>query len=342
MKLKKPKPLYAGDTIATVSVSLGLAGDADILWKYELGKKRLEEMFELQVQAAPNSMKGSQYLENHPQARAEDIMWAFENKNINAIIANIGGYDSIKLLPFIDTDVIKRNPKIFIGYSDAMNVHLLCYKAGLSTFYGHNLLPVIAEAQGFHRYSEKWFRKTLFDNSPIGVIEPADDWAFEVVNHSDKNFKRSYYPNSGYELIQGRGIARGHLIGGHTDIITLENKALILDAADFDNAILFIEDIPECFSSGQAREFFVRLGKSGILQKLSGIIIGKICENVSFDEHGRAIKDVISNEFQERDLPVLYGLNFGHSSPIFIIPYGAKGEINCDLKSFAILDSGVE
>jgi muramoyltetrapeptide carboxypeptidase LdcA involved in peptidoglycan recycling len=92
-------------------------------------------------------------------------------KDINAIIANIGGNDSKKIIPFIDTAVIKNNAKIFIGYSDVMNVHLLCYKAGLSTFYGHNLLPVIAETPNFHKYSEKWFKKTLFDASPIGFIE---------------------------------------------------------------------------------------------------------------------------------------------------------------------------
>ena len=144
MKLEKPGHLSAGDTIATVSVSNGWAGDPDIFWKYELGKKRLEDIFGLKVQAAPNSMRGHEYLNNNPKARADDIMWAFENKAVKAIIANVGGNDSIQIIPFIDPAVIKTNPKIFIGFSDAINLHLLCYKAGLSTFYGHNLLSTIA------------------------------------------------------------------------------------------------------------------------------------------------------------------------------------------------------
>ena len=114
MNLIKPKRLSAGDTIATVSTSHGWAGEKNMRWKYELGKKRLEDIFGLKVLAAPNSMKGSEYLRNNPQARADDIMWAFGNNNIDAIIANVGGDDSIKVIPFIDSEIIKNNPKIFM------------------------------------------------------------------------------------------------------------------------------------------------------------------------------------------------------------------------------------
>lgn len=341
MELKKPRHLSAGDTIATVSISHGWAGEQNILWKYELGKKRLETIFNLKVIPAPNSMKGFEYLKNNPQARADDIMWAFENKDINAIIANVGGNDSIKVIPFIDSVVIKNNPKIFIGYSDVMNIHFLCYKAGLSTFYGHNFLPTIAEAQGFHPYSEKWFKKTLFDISPIGSIEPSENWTYENQNYDEKNFKRNYYPNPGYELIQGEGIARGRLIGGHTGISGFEKESITLTGDDFKDSILFIEDIPEFFTPDSITNFFKWLGYNGFLQKINGIIIGRICENNSFDKHSIEIKNVINGEFGLKNLPVLYGLNFGHSSPMFIIPYGAKAEINSENKSFVILESGV-
>jgi muramoyltetrapeptide carboxypeptidase LdcA involved in peptidoglycan recycling len=115
MGIEKPKHLSAGDTIATISCSHGWAGEQKYLWKYELGKRRLEETYGVKVISAPNSMKGYEYLNKNPQARADDITWAFENKNINAVIANMGGNDSIKVIPFIDSAVIKNNPKIFIG-----------------------------------------------------------------------------------------------------------------------------------------------------------------------------------------------------------------------------------
>ena len=340
MALIKPKRLISGDTFCTVSVSHGWAGDINTKWRYDCGKKRLEDLYGLNVLPAPNSMRGNDFLSKHPEARADDIMWAFENKNIKAIIANVGGNDSIKLLPFIDATLIKNNPKIFIGMSDVMNINLLCLKSGLSTFYGHNLFT-IGEAQGFHSYSGKWFRKSLFETVPIGIIEPSDNWTCDKLDPHNENFVREYYQNAGYELIQGQGIAQGSLIGGHTGIMWLENEPIALSANDYKNSILFIEDIPEFFSPDNLKDFLIWLGRNEFLQKLNGIIIGKLSEKVSFEKHSAVIKNVIGNEYGLRNLPVLYGLNFGHTSPIIVIPYGAKAEINCEKKSFAILEAGV-
>ena len=341
MNLMRPAHLTAGDEIATVSCSHGWSGEQNVLWKYELGKKRLEETYGLKVIPAPNSMKGSEYLTKNPQARAEDIIWAFENKSIKAIIANMGGNDSQRIIPFIDLSVIHKNPKIFLGCSDVMNIHLLCYKAGLSTFYGHNLLPTIAEQQGFHEYSNKWFKKALFVPSPLGMIEASKDWTYEMPDYKDKDFKRNYFINQGYEVIQGRGIARGKLMGGHTGIMNLENDAIVLSLNDFTKAILFFEDIPSFFTAENITAFIKWLGEKGFLQVLNGIIIGKICENNSFSQYGDIIRNIISNEYGMQHLPVLYGLNFGHSSPTFIIPYGAEAEINCEDKTFSIVEAGV-
>lgn len=113
--LIKPKRLQPGDIVATVSPSWGGAGDAEIRWRYEQGVKRLEEVFSLTVIPMPNSLNGSEYLYNNPEARAEDIMTAFKDTRVKAIIANIGGEDSIRLLPYIDFNVIRENPKIFYG-----------------------------------------------------------------------------------------------------------------------------------------------------------------------------------------------------------------------------------
>jgi len=340
MTLIKPKRLICGDTISTVSISHGWAGDENRKWRYDLGKKRLEDLYGLNVLPAPNSMRGSDFLSKNPQARADDIMWAFENKNVKAIIANVGGNDSIKLLPLIDSTVIRNNPKIFIGMSDVMNINLLCLKAGLSTFYGHNLFT-LGEAQGFHSYSEKWFRKTLFDPIPFGIIEPSDNWTCEKTDPYDEKFIRNYYPNKGYELIQGQGTVRGKLVGGHTGIMWVENEAIALTAEDYNESILFIEDIPEFFSPNSIRDFLKWLGENGFLQRLNGIIIGKINEHIPFEEHSIVIKNIVGTEYGLKNLPVLYGLNFGHTSPTFAIPYGVMSEINCNKNSFSILESGV-
>jgi muramoyltetrapeptide carboxypeptidase LdcA involved in peptidoglycan recycling len=338
--LTKPQKINKGDTIATISPSNGWAGDKDKLWKYTLGVKRLNEL-ELNVIPAPNSLKGSEYLSQNPQARAEDIMWAFENKEIRAVISNVGGNDSIKIIPYINPNTIKQNPKIFIGYSDVMNLHILCYKCGLSSFYGDNLLHPIAEAQGWHPYSKMWFKKVLFDTLPIGIIKPSADWTYEDTEYINTNHIRKYYPNEGYQIIQGHGKVSGLLFGGHTGLMELENTSLELSADDYAGKILFIEDITEFFTPEGMAEFFQWLGNKGALQKLKGIVIGKLNQNISFDNHEKSILSVINNEFGLSELPIIYGLNFGHSSPMCVLPYGAIAEIDCEKKKFFILESGV-
>ena len=338
-QLIKPRRLKEGDVIATLSPSHGWAGDSETRWKYNLGVSRLQEIG-LRVLAAPNSLRGSKYLSENPQARAEDIMWAFENKEVHAIIANIGGNDSIKVIPYIDKKLISENPKIFIGYSDVMNIHLLCYHCGLSSFYGDNLLHPIADQSGWHEYSKKWFIKILFDPSSPGIIEPSRDWTFEPSDYISPEKKRKYYPNGGHWIIQGEGVATGRLIGGHSAIMELAGTSIELSAEDYDGAILFYEDIPMFFDEKSISAFLDYLGQNHILQRLNGIIIGKSNENASFSDRARLIHRIVQEKYS-CSFPIMYGLNFGHSSPMFPLPYGVLSEINCENNTFSILESGV-
>lgn len=336
LQLIKPQKLNKGDTIATVSPCLGISGNPDVLWKYNIGKACLENMG-LKVVSAPNSQKGEEYLRKNPQARAYDLLWAFENKNINAIIANIGGNDSQKVLPFLNTESIARNPKIFIGYSDVMNIHLYCRRAGLSTFYGHNLLPTLAETPSVHPYSLKWFKKMLFDNGVIGEISPSDFYSCDDNNYTDKNYVKKYKKDNGFLWIQGKDKASGRLFGGHTGLKDFE----LLTVDDFEDTILFLEDISEFFTPRKLADFVDWLGRTGCLQKLKGLIIGKLCSDEPFKEHKKALLKIINGKYGLTNLPIIANMNFGHTSPIFILPYGAKAEINCNNKSFSITESGV-
>lgn len=336
--LIKPPKLNIGDKIATISPAWGVAGEPQCLWKYNLGKERLENLG-LTVIAAPNSMKGEQYLSEHPEARAEDIVWAFENADIKAIIANIGGSDSIRLIPYLNAKTIIENPKIFIGYSDIINLHLFCLEAGLSTFYGHNLLPVIAESPCFHPYSEKWFKTVLFSNSPIGTIDPSPTYSCDENNYVDPSTRKTYHEDNGYIWVQGKGLVRGCLYGGFSKMII--GTSLEPQAADFKDTILFIEDIPEFFSSRQLADFVDWLGSIGALQVLRGILIGKLCGYEPFDAHQNALLRIVNDKYGLRQLPIIANMNFGHTSPMCILPYGAVAEIDCDSKQFSILESGV-
>ncbi|CAM5200101.1 hypothetical protein UACE39S_03933 [Ureibacillus acetophenoni] len=214
--LIKPKKLNPGDRVATVSPSWGGAGELELRWRYEQGVKRLEEVFGLEVVPMPNSLKGADYLYQNPQARAEDLMTAFKDESIKGIIANIGGDDSIRLLPYIEFNVIRENPKIFMGYSDVTISHLFCLKAGISSFYGPAILTDFAENVEMDPYTVEMVYRTLFSNEVIGEIQPANKWTSERLEwvESNKNQRRTMNENTGYELLQGTGVVQGRLIGG--------------------------------------------------------------------------------------------------------------------------------
>src|SRR5699024_10309276 len=207
------KKLQHGDTVATVSPSWGGAGDPEIRWRYEQGIKRLKDVFGLNVVAMPHSLKGSKYLYDHPEARAEDLMNAFKDDQIKGIFANIGGEESIRLLPYIDFDVIRQNPKIFMGYSDVTISHLFCLKAGISSFYGPAILTDFAENVAMYPYTIEMVERTLFTNETIGEIQPPNKWTSEAINwdEASKNKPRTMHPNTGYEVLQGTGLVQGRL-----------------------------------------------------------------------------------------------------------------------------------
>lgn len=334
-RLIKPERLHKGDTIATISPSWGCAGSSRVRWEYELGCERLRALG-LNVVAAPNSLKGTTALRNSPEARAEDINWAFENKDVKAIIANIGGNDSERLFPYLSASIIKDNPKIFCGYSDVMALHFFCYRQGLMTFYGDNLLTNVAENPDWHSYSRHWFEKAFFDASPMGRIEPSKDWSYGGCKHTDKNYTRNYIVNQGYCRVQGKGSVTGNLFGGHLGLADME-----LRPEDFDGCIFFFEDIPECCRPVDMAAFFDMLGQRGYLQHMNGIILGKMRLPGSFEPYSIKLREVISGKYGLNELPVMGDMNFGHTSPIFILPYGAEARLDVDKISFDITESGV-
>ena len=134
----KPQVLKHGDKVATISLSWGGAGE--LPHRYAQGKKQLQEIFGLEVVQTANALKSADYIYKNPKARADDLMEAFSDPSITAIISNIGGEDSIRTLPFIDLNIIQANPKILLGFSDTTVTHLACYKAGLTSFYGTSVL----------------------------------------------------------------------------------------------------------------------------------------------------------------------------------------------------------
>ena len=342
--LIKPKMLKAGDKVATISLSWGGAGEPDLRWRYEQGIERLHSVFGLEVVATPNSLKGGDYLYENPQARAEDLMNAFKDPSIKGIFSNIGGSESIRLLPYIDFDVIRDNPKVFIGYSDSTITHLFCHKAGISSFYGPAILMDFAENVEMHDYTVEALKKTLFTASEIGEVKPATEWTSErlewIIENKDK--KRQMNPNRGYDLLQGSGVVQGRLIGGCIEVLEFAKGTPLWPAKEYwKDSILFFETSEELPTPANIEYWLRNYGTQGILQQAKGIIFGKPQNEKYYEEYKESIR-LIMKELSLESLPILYNLNFGHAEPKFVLPYGAMAEIDCDNRKFSILDSGVE
>ncbi|MEG0307260.1 MAG: LD-carboxypeptidase [Clostridium sp.] len=344
MNLIKPLGLKKGDKVATISLSWGGAGDKEILWRYNQGKKRLMEEFGLQVVEMPNTLKGTEYIYNNPESRARDLMMAFEDKSIKAIFSCIGGEESIRLLPYINFETIRNNPKIFMGYSDTTVNHMMCLKAGISSFYGPSVLAEFAENVKMHDYTSHWVNKVLFDNDTIGNIFPSDNWTSEYLpwDECNKDIKRAVYPSSGYELLQGKGCVSGQLIGGCIEVLEMvKGTELWPNKEIWNNAILFLET-SEDKPSPKYFEYWLRnYGSQGILNNINGIIFGKPYDNMYYEEYKNVILKVVKEELGLTELPIMINMNFGHTAPMMIIPYGAVGEINCEENKFSIVESGV-
>lgn len=342
--LIKPKMLQAGDKVATISLSWGGAGEPDLKWRYEQGVERLKEVFQLEVVPMSNSLKGDNYLYENPKARAEDLMNAFKDASIKAIISNIGGSESIRLLPYIDFDIIRDNPKIFIGYSDSTVTHLFCHKAGISSFYGPAVLMDFAENVEMHAYTVDALKRTLFSNDVIGEVKPAIEWTSERLEWiiENKNKQRQMNPNKGYEVLQGTGIVQGRLIGGCIEVLEFaKGTSLWPEESYWKDSILFFETSEEMPEPGFIEYWLRNYGSQGILQNAKGIIFGKPQSEKYYDEYKESILKIMK-ELDLHELPILYNLNYGHTEPKFVLPYGALAEINCNNGTFSILESGVE
>ena len=344
--LKKPKSLKSGDTIATVSLSWG--GPGTFSYRYEAGKKQLEEVFGVKVVEMPNTCKPDEWLQQNPQARADDLMQAFSDPNIDAIFSTIGGDDSIRLLPYFDLEVIKNNPKIFMGYSDTTVSHFACLKAGLASFYGPSIMSGFAENCGLFSYMESSVRQTLFSNSPIGLIPQAEEWTDERLdwsNAENQKVRRPLHKALGWKLLQGNGKARGRLIGGCFEVIeTIKSTDLWPHKEVWNDAILFLEiseeSPPEIIFKRGLRNY----GAQGVFDQINGILFGRPGGSLPVNEiqkYDEILRSVVADEYGVKDIPIISQMDFGHCDPMFVVPYSAEIEIDCDELNIHILDQAV-
>lgn len=316
--LIRPKVLRAGDTVGIITPATEVS-DPDRL---ALAGKTLN-YFNLKMKRGRNVGKRFGVYRESVQARLDDLHEMFRDPEVRAVFAVRGGYGSPHLLDRIDYDLIRRNPKIFIGYSDITAMHLAINKnSRLVTFHG----PIVLSR--FTDYTQQNFRRVLFNAQPIG----------KLTNPTDSNELR---PNHSLRTIRG-GQATGQLIGGNLSLIC----ALMGTPYEIDTRgkILFLEDVEEQAYSIDRMLTHLRL--AGKLQQAAGIIWGE-CDSCGAPDFKPSttipftVGEVADNIFGELKIPVLSGLTIGHTNDQLTLPLGVTATLDASAGTLEIKESGV-
>ena len=337
-ELITPKKICAGNTVAFISLSGGRAGDHDMLPRYELAKKRVEDTYDVKVVESPNALKGSEYLYAHPEARADDLMWALEASDVKGIICNMGGDDSYRVLPFIDTTVISNNPKVFMGYSDIATWMAVFAYAGVRAYYGPNVLTPIGQPGELDEYTKESIRRVLFEDKTIGEIKPCN--AFTPIEWNDKIMpsKIKWEKNDGYKIMNGTGVKQGRLFclcGG--PLMQIMGAKFFPKQDFFEDTFIAIEHGSPYGSYLAGLHELRAFAAAGVFEKAAGVITGPMSE-----EARNTLRKVLFDEIHRKDMVILENVDFIHRTPMTVLPMGAMCEIDCENKTFSILDSGVQ
>lgn len=339
----KPSKLNKGDKVAIVSLSTGLLGMPFIKHELDLSIKRLKE-YGLEPVIMDNSLKGIDYLKEHPEARAADLKQAFMDNSIKGIICAIGGDDTYRTFPYLMEDeefinAVKNNPKLFTGFSDSTNNHLMLNKLGLSTFYGPALLTDLAELDTeMLPYTKEGFERYFEDGLPF-ELKSSPVWYLDRESYGEEELGKpriSKPEEHGYELLNGSGIKKGKLYGGCIESIyeaingnakeVYEKYHILPTTQEWQEKILFIEPSDQLIKPEELENILNVFKELKILENVKGVLFGKPMNETYYEEY----KEVIKKVFNNLETPVLYNLNFGHSVPRYIIPYDASVTVDYD------------
>lgn len=245
--------------------------------------------------------------------RVEDLMNAFVDKNVEIIVCADGGYNVNQILPYLDYKIIKQNPKIIIGYSDITALIIaIMVKTNLTTYYG----PMLSGFSSNNEYTLQYFEKIL-ENKDFVIHSSKEIYDYKKVNNK---MKQVILKNDGMKTIQN-GKAFGKIIGGNLCTINLLQGTEYMP--NLNDSILFLEDDADDFRNDVFLLEFDRNLES-LLQlpncKIKGIVFGRfqLCSNMTIDK----LKTIIKNKKKLKDIPIVYGADFGHTNPMFTIPIG--------------------
>lgn len=343
MEVTKPAKLYPGDTVAVLSPSTGLPSVFPHV--YEQGLTNLQNIFDLKVKVMPSTLMDIDTLYRDPRRRADDINAAFADPEVKIIIVTIGGDDSVRILEHLDLDVIRANPKIIMGYSDATTFLTYLNQQGMVTFNGPTIMAGFAQLASLPETFAEHIRTILIQGFDTYTYEPYGVYTQRYLDWNDPaNAGKIETPRNdplGWQWVQGEGRVNGRLFGGCIEVLEFLKGTRYWPTPEFwEGCLLFFETSEEAPPVPLVRRFLRNYGTQGIFDRIRGILFGRARDYT--DEQKIAlvdmIRDLLTIEFHHPDLPVVANLDFGHTDPQWIMPNGVMAEIDCTAQRIRLLE----
>lgn len=310
-----PQKLRPGDHIRVISPSRSLS-----LIHQESRDIAIDKLQQigLRISYSKNVEESDEFVSSSIASRLEDLHEAFRDPDVNGILTTIGGWNANQILPGIDFELIRQNPKVICGYSDITVLLSAIYsQTGMITYYGPHF-STFGALKG-NEYTHAYFRKCTMDSSSFSP-EPSRHWSEDAwfMNQESRDFKE----NPGWEVFS-EGEGSGTLIGGHLGTFTLLQGTVNRPSAE--KVILFFEE-DESNESSLELEFdrcLESVLQQSDLGQVVGLVLGRLRGFVNKDQ----IRTIVQRKPQLKGIPVVYGVDFGHTMPMMTIPIGGTASL---------------
>jgi muramoyltetrapeptide carboxypeptidase len=251
--------------------------------------------------------------------RVSDLHAAFEDPEVKGILTVLGGYNVNQVLPFLDYGLIQSNPKILCGFSDITALqNALWAKAGLVTYSGPHF-STFSQQKGFE-YTKEFFHKMLFEESPVKT-KASSQWSDDAWYLDQEN--RTFYDNHGMVAFQ-EGRAKGRLLGGNLGTLQLLHGTPYMPSLE--GAVLFLEEVT---GAAAAAEEFDRclesLTQDPTFKGVRALVLGRF--ETSFKMTGEKLDHILKTKKALEGLPIIAGVDFGHTCPFFTFPIGGFARV---------------
>lgn len=338
--MKELAKLQPGDKVAILSPSFAAPGKFPAV--YELGLQRLRDIFQLE----PVEFRATRKLGASTEERAKDLIAAFEDRDIKAVIATIGGDDQVTYIKDLPSEPFVNNPKPFFGYSDSSHFMNFLWLSGIPSYYGGSIMTQYAMQGSMDDYTIRYLKHALFKSGEI-ELKPSDafnDIGLDWGDEANLSNRREYEKNDGWHWDGSKDVT-GITWGGCLESIDkiFRHDIQIPSLENFENIILFTETSEEIPTAEYVARTYRELGDRGILERVRAVLVGRP-KAWEFDkpqsleqrrtyreEQRKTIIDVVRE--YNTDIPIVQNIDFGHTDPQIPMPYGRNVRIDTGAKN---------